>query len=662
MLFWDVHSKSDQLAFGAAWTALGQGDVAASLEALSHTSNGSGRAVYNRRSSYSSEKIKITKFLLEYGYPELQQVPQSVKWNFALVSAWKSLLSALPRQGKWVDPLAAILGTEYVLELDTESMAKAIYGEGEYKGENFANLPVAYEKRKSFFPELDPLSSLSLSARTVFTHAMRNVSRSALTSCQRIGPLCASQTKGGLIKLAEAGLIDPEPSPTHLLMNHTLKTLKQYAFDHGIKARGPKHRLVEAIVDLVAPEEIVNLLSGMGKHIRLLVMNLPLFKKHIWSETDRLEFYRSWITKVRCLGTEQPKEQAARQLPADVDLQPWMRSNENPEAYLAHSWNQTEIRLVRRIWDSRCDDILQELADKYAWDAPWFIRDTIVAYLLPDQIEAFKKSCEKHETHVWSNVLMYYGQARMAQLGVKTRQPRTLKCKGCGKRFLESSVHINKAKRVGYRIYFCRSCYRRALDGIGLGEVSMRQETMLIRLAELADALQGVPTATFVRQADFTEVSNEKQIAIVKALLAIPSYETYKQVFGSWLNALILAGILEDGTKREVFGTRCIAADGHECLSLAEKTVDDWLTANDIPHEKEVNYPHHAYLHPSGLMRADWKVGSILIEYAGLMGDPEYAAKMETKQQLASEFGLKLIIIEPKHVLNLDRKLRRLLD
>jgi hypothetical protein len=185
---------------------------------------------------------------------------------------------------------------------------------------------------------------------------------------------------------------------------------------------------------------------------------------------------------------------------------------------------------------------------------------------------------------------------------------------------------------------------------------------MLKQLVKLATALESVPMATFVRQPELAAVTDEKQIAIVKALLAMPSYEMYVEAFGSWLKALILAGVLEDGTQPTQRGTRCIAADGHECLSLAEKTIDDWLSTHSISHDKEPLYPYHFRFNPSGSMRADWKAGEVLIEYAGLMGEPEYAAKMETKQELAAEFGISLIVIEPEDILSLEKKLGQLVD
>jgi hypothetical protein len=89
--------------------------------------------------------------------------------------------------------------------------------------------------------------------------------------------------------------------------------------------------------------------------------------------------------------------------------------------------------------------------------------------------------------------------------------------------------------------------------------------------------------------------------------------------------------------------------------------VDDWLSAHQIPHEKEPTYPYDPQLNPSG-MRADWKTGKSLIEYAGLMNEPEYAAKMEVKQALCDKFRIPLIVIEPEDILNLDKKLDQLIE
>jgi hypothetical protein len=53
-------------------------------------------------------------------------------------------------------------------------------------------------------------------------------------------------------------------------------------------------------------------------------------------------------------------------------------------------------------------------------------------------------------------------------------------------------------------------------------------------------------------------------------------------------------------------------------------------------------------------MRGDFLAGDIVIEYAGLDGEEAYDAKMAIKQQLATEHGLKLVIIRPQDIKNLE--------
>ena len=53
-------------------------------------------------------------------------------------------------------------------------------------------------------------------------------------------------------------------------------------------------------------------------------------------------------------------------------------------------------------------------------------------------------------------------------------------------------------------------------------------------------------------------------------------------------------------------------------------------------------------------MRADFKVGDLLIEYAGLMDDPKYLRRIQTKKLLVKESGIRLAIITPMDWDNLD--------
>jgi hypothetical protein len=283
--------------------------------------------------------------------------------------------------------------------------------------------------------------------------------------------------------------------------------------------------------------------------------------------------------------------------------------------------------------------------------------DAVSNYLPEERLEWFKAACERAGTHVWYNLLMYYGQVRLMEMGIKVREARLLDCAACGKRFLESSIPPSVARRVDHRIHFCASCYEKALFATPeRRHRGLSQAEMLNRVGLLAAALEAVPTASLVKAGHLRGLSEEKQIDTVRALLSMPDYQSYVDRFGSWLKVLILAGVLEDGTQPSLLGTRCVARDGHECLSLAEKTIDDWLSTRQIRHDKEPAYPYDPQLNPTG-MRADWRVGDVFVEYAGLMDEPEYAAKMELKGELCARSGFSLIIIEPGDVLCLDDKL-----
>ena len=142
----------------------------------------------------------------------------------------------------------------------------------------------------------------------------------------------------------------------------------------------------------------------------------------------------------------------------------------------------------------------------------------------------------------------------------------------------------------------------------------------------------------------------------------MPLYKFYVAEFGSWFKALIQAGILDDGTQRLFFGARFLANDGHDCASIAEKTIDDWLSDRNIIHQKEPLYPYDQELNPSTKLRADWLVENTLIEYAGLMNRKEYSEKMTKKKVLANNHEIELIVLKAEDLLKLDKKLGHLVE
>lgn len=191
-------------------------------------------------------------------------------------------------------------------------------------------------------------------------------------------------------------------------------------------------------------------------------------------------------------------------------------------------------------------------------------------------------------------------------------------------------------------------------------KLTRSKDKMIQLLKELTDLIGFTPSSTFKNDLTYLKYLNKNDFN--KALILLndmPPYENsyhkapygYKEVFGSWLKALIAAGILEKDSQQMIFGIKVLANDGHECLSVGEKTIDDWLYLNEIPHEKEPIYP-------GGNLRADWKVGDFFIEYWGLKGNEEYDKKILIKREIAKEYCIPLIEIYPEDLPNLEMKLK----
>jgi hypothetical protein len=98
------------------------------------------------------------------------------------------------------------------------------------------------------------------------------------------------------------------------------------------------------------------------------------------------------------------------------------------------------------------------------------------------------------------------------------------------------------------------------------------------------------------------------------------------------------------------------AKDGHWCLSIFERQVDDFLTNHGIDHEHEPKWPLHPEFNPRGVNRADWRLpDGTMGEAAGMMDDPKYAGKMEQKRAWANALGIDLLVLMPEKALILDQ-------
>ena len=132
-------------------------------------------------------------------------------------------------------------------------------------------------------------------------------------------------------------------------------------------------------------------------------------------------------------------------------------------------------------------------------------------------------------------------------------------------------------------------------------------------------------------------------------------------IFGSWNNAITKAGLIPNRSHDNKMYKRTMgmASDGHKCDSASEIIIDDWLTRNDIPHNRNQKYPTSNH-------KSDWSVqdGKIFIEYFGLAKDsPRYDRSIKYKKGICRKFGIKLIDIYPADLYpmtSLDSKLSAL--
>ncbi len=131
-------------------------------------------------------------------------------------------------------------------------------------------------------------------------------------------------------------------------------------------------------------------------------------------------------------------------------------------------------------------------------------------------------------------------------------------------------------------------------------------------------------------------------------------YRVARNYFGTWNNAVSAAGYMPNPV---MFANKHIARDGHQCDSLAEKIVDDWLSARKIHHNIHVPYPWH-----NG-MKCDFWVDGTWIEVFGLSGhNDKYDALKKKKLILVRQYKLKLISLSLKDVYRdgLEQKLIKL--
>lgn len=312
-------------------------------------------------------------------------------------------------------------------------------------------------------------------------------------------------------------------------------------------------------------------------------------------------------------------------------------------------------RHILKWWVPAYDKLILDQISRLHWSWYWEIADEVVKVTPTEIIEDWKKKDPLCRKFAWYNVLMYFAASRGEQLGFTRyiRKPKWKECPLCQNQFVEDSLPYPLVLRLGIDgLDFCAPCLRDTV--LSPGNDFAASEQILRYMQYLTNLIQRVPTQNFgTGVKDLFGMSTRERLSLLNLLKVKPSQRRVKEIYGSWLNALITAGVLENGTLQTSRGIHCIAKDGHVCLSLAEKTIDDLLYLSGVVHEKEPRYPNSNY-------RGDFKVDEIIIEYFGLTGNLEYDSKTKDKMVLCKQLGIDLIAIYPEDLVSLPKLEKKL--
>lgn len=312
---------------------------------------------------------------------------------------------------------------------------------------------------------------------------------------------------------------------------------------------------------------------------------------------------------------------------------------------------------ILKWWSHNHDELITVQIKNWQWHWYYFITDAIVQVTPSVILNTWRQEDPLCSNNAWQNVLSFFAIARAREKGLtkEIRNPTKKICLLCREEFFEDGIPYSVIRRIGTEhLDFCRYCLQDRLYQNTGNHLATESQTISY-LQELTNLLGHVPTQGYGEGIDdLLELSANERLALLDLFGRKVSTSRIKELFGSWLNALIQAGILEDGTRKTSRGVQCLATDGHVCLSLGEKTIDDFLSSHGIIHEKEPRYPIGNY-------RADFKVGDTFIEFFGLIGNPEYDAKTEEKIRICKTDGIKLVAIYPIDIVSATKLATKLL-
>ena len=180
-------------------------------------------------------------------------------------------------------------------------------------------------------------------------------------------------------------------------------------------------------------------------------------------------------------------------------------------------------------------------------------------------------------------MLEEFARSRAIQIGLEADIDYPAACWVCARKYDPKLIGPALRKRLDVHANgICDYCLAEAL--LHPGDDQAPADKVLHFFRSVSNAIERIPTTSILRDSD--EVASLPPSQVVDAIRALrekPSRDRVNEVFGSWLQALVEADLLEGPVRRTSRGTQCIAVDGHLCKSLGESQSMISYTSMESP-------------------------------------------------------------------------------
>lgn len=191
--------------------------------------------------------------------------------------------------------------------------------------------------------------------------------------------------------------------------------------------------------------------------------------------------------------------------------------------------------------------------------------------------------------------------------------------------------------------HVCDACHHYSLHGENLRIDDLDDGLVRATIPRILELLGGSPWTSWLTHFDPNALADDELLELLQIGRRLPPRSAIEAAFDGWPNVLRVAGY-GDVAPPSSRGRRSVANDGHACFSDGERMLDDWLTANGVPHSREPLYPGSNY-------RGDFLVHGKIVEYFGMFGDVGYMERMEKKASVAAVAGVEVVAIYPKDLM-----------